>query len=98
MVLNGTAISRATDDAVKPGILAKKRAISSNLVDFLWARSKFRNNRSITRVLWNTYPVHCCCMKLCETQLIAEEDYKFARTHTFALLTMVIALCTIKHL
>ena len=47
-----------------------------------------------TRVLWNTYPVHCCCMKLCETQLIAEEDYKFARTHTFALLTMVIALCT----
>ena len=50
------------------------------------------------RVLWNTYPVHCCCMKLCETQLIAEEDYKFARTHTFALLTMVIALCTIKHL
>ena len=51
-----------------------------------------------TRVLWNTYPVHCCCMKLCETQLIAEEDYKFARTHTFALLTMVIALCTIKHL
>ena len=30
-------------------------------------------------------------MKLCETQLIAEEDYKFARTHTFA-------LCTIKHL
>ena len=22
-------------------------------------------------------------MKLCETQLIAEEDYKFARTHTF---------------
>ena len=53
---------------------------------------------SITRVLWNTYPVHCCCMKLCETQLIAEEDYKFARTHTFALLTMVIALCTIKHL
>ena len=27
-------------------------------------------------------------MKLCETQLIAEEDYKFARTHTFALLTM----------
>ena len=23
-------------------------------------------------------------MKLCETQLIAEEDYKFARTHTFA--------------
>ena len=52
----------------------------------------------ITRVLWNTYPVHCCCMKLCETQLIAEEDYKFARTHTFALLTMVIAWCTIKHL
>ena len=51
-----------------------------------------------TRVLWNTYPVHCCCMKLCETQLVAEEDYKFARTHTFALLTMVIALCTIKHL
>ena len=51
-----------------------------------------------TRVLWNTYPVHCCCMKLCETQLIAEEDYKFARTHTFALLTMVIALYTIKHL
>ena len=51
-----------------------------------------------TRVLWNTYPVRCCCMKLCETQLIAEEDYKFARTHTFALLTMVIALCTIKHL
>ena len=51
-----------------------------------------------TRVLWNTYPVHCCFMKLCETQLIAEEDYKFARTHTFALLTMVIALCTIKHL
>ena len=51
-----------------------------------------------TRVVWNTYPVHCCCMKLCETQLIAEEDYKFARTHTFALLTMVIALCTIKHL
>ena len=49
-----------------------------------------------TRVLWNTYPVHCCCMELCETQLIAEEDYKFARTHTFALLTMVIALCTIK--
>ena len=46
-----------------------------------------------TRVLWNTYPVHCCCMKLCETQLIAEEDYKFARTHTFALLTMVIAYC-----
>ena len=41
-------------------------------------------------------PVHCCCMELCETQLIAEEDYKFARTHTFALLTMVIALCTIK--
>ena len=39
-----------------------------------------------------------CCMKLCETQLIAEEDYKFARTHTFALLTMVIALRTIKHL
>ena len=37
-------------------------------------------------------------MKLCETQLIAEEDYKFARTHTFALLTMVIVLCTIKHL
>ena len=35
-----------------------------------------------TRVLWNTYPVHCCCMKLCETQLIAEEDYKFARIHT----------------
>ena len=30
--------------------------------------------------------------------IIAEEDYKFARTHTFALLTMVIALCTIKHL
>ena len=29
------------------------------------------------------------CMKLCETQLIAEEDYKFARTHTFALLTML---------
>ena len=53
---------------------------------------------AITRVLWNTYPVHGCCMKLCETQLIAEEDYKFARTHTFALLTMVIALCTIKHL
>ena len=53
---------------------------------------------SLTRVLWNTYPVRCCCMKLCETQLIAEEDYKFARTHTFALLTMVIALCTIKHL
>ena len=52
----------------------------------------------ITRVLWNTYPVRCCCMKLCETQLIAEEDYKFATTHTFALLTMVIALCTIKHL
>ena len=25
-----------------------------------------------TRVLWNTYPVRCCCMKLCETQLIAE--------------------------
>ena len=48
---------------------------------------------SETRVLWNTYPVHCCCMKLCETQLIAEEDYKFARTHTFALLTMVIAYC-----
>ena len=23
-------------------------------------------------------------MKLCETQLIAEEDYKFARTHTCA--------------
>ena len=42
--------------------------------------------------------LRCCCMKLCETQLIAEEDYKFARTHTFALLTMVIALCTIKHL
>ena len=39
-----------------------------------------------------------CCMKLCDTQLIAEEDYKFARTHTFALLTMVIALRTIKHL
>ena len=37
-------------------------------------------------------PVRYCCMKLCETQLIAEEDYKFARTHTFALLTMVIAL------
>ena len=35
---------------------------------------------------------------ICETQLIAEEDYKFARTHTFALLTMVIALRTIKHL
>ena len=33
--------------------------------------------------------------EICETQLIAEEDYK---THTFALLTMVIALCTIKHL
>ena len=49
--------------------------------------------RFVTRVLWNTYPVHCCCMKLCETQLIAEEDYKFARTHTFALLTMVIAYC-----
>ena len=30
-----------------------------------------------TRVLWNTYPVRCCCMKLCEIQLIAEEDYKF---------------------
>ena len=28
--------------------------------------------------------------QLCETQLIAEEDYKFARTHTFALLTMVL--------
>ena len=54
MVLNGTAISRATDDAVKPGILAKKRAISSNLVDFLWARSKFRNNRSIMTVRANT--------------------------------------------
>ena len=39
-----------------------------------------------------------CCMKVCDTQLIAEEDYKFARTHTFALLTMVIALRTIKHL
>ena len=47
MVLNGTAISRATDDAVKPGILAKKRAISSNLVDFLWARSKFRRSRTL---------------------------------------------------
>ena len=35
----------------------------------------------ITRVLWNTYPVHCL---LHDTQLIAEEDYKFARTHTFA--------------
>ena len=54
MVLNGTAISRATDDAVKPGILAKKRAISSNLVDFLWAQSKFRNNRSIMTVCANT--------------------------------------------
>ena len=54
MVLNGTAISRATDDAVKPGILAKKRAISSNLVDFLWARSKFRNNRSTMTVRANT--------------------------------------------
>ena len=53
MVLNGTAISRATDDAVKPGILAKKRAISSNLVDFLWARSKIRNNRSIMNVRAN---------------------------------------------
>ena len=41
--------------------------------------------QSETRVLWNTYPVRCCCMKLCETQLIAEEDYKFARTHTFVL-------------
>ena len=56
------------------------------------------HNAYQTRVLWNTYPVRCCCMKLCETQLIAEEGYKFARTHTFALLTMVIALCTIKHL
>ena len=28
-------------------------------------------------------------LTLCESQLIAEEDYKFARTHTFALLTMV---------
>ena len=53
MVLNVTAISRATDDAVKPGILAKKGAISSNLVDFLWARSKFRNNRSIMTVRAN---------------------------------------------
>ena len=54
MVLNGTAISRTTDDAVKPGVLAKKRAISSNLVDFLWARSKFRNNRSTMTVRANT--------------------------------------------
>ena len=54
MVLNVTAISRATDDAVKPGILAKKGAISSNLVDFLWARSKFHNNRSIMTVRANT--------------------------------------------
>ena len=46
-------------------------------------RSKFSefsidcNTNLHTRVLWNTYPVRCCCMKLCEIQLIAEEDYKF---------------------
>ena len=44
------------------------------------------------------YGTHTRCavvaMKLCETRLIAE-DYKFARTHTFALLT---TLCTVKHL
>ena len=35
-------------------------------------RQAKRNNYKLTRVLWNTYPVHCCCMKpLCETQLIA---------------------------
>ena len=28
-----------------------------------------------TRVLWNTYPVHLLLHEICETQLIAEEDY-----------------------
>ena len=50
MVLNGTAISRATDDAVKPGILAKKRAISRILVGAV----KLCNNRSIMTVRANT--------------------------------------------
>ena len=73
-------------------------ALGLLITPFVIVTSPFLGTASGTRVLWNTYPVRCCCMKLCETQLIAEEDYKFARTHTFALLTMVIALCTIKHL
>ena len=36
-----------------------------------------------TRVLWNTYPVHCCCMKLCETQLIAAWRRLQVRQNTY---------------
>ena len=39
MVLNGTAISRATDDAVKPGILAKKLASSPGQIFSLTKRT-----------------------------------------------------------
>ena len=73
--------------------LAAYQSVAVNEYCFLLCLLLFGTSIRQTRVLWNTYPVHCCCMKLCETQLIAEEDYKFARTHTFALLTMVIAYC-----